>query len=107
MARPLRIEYEGAWYHVMNRSAGRQAVFTADDQRDYLLSLLADTADRFNAEWHAYRLMGNHYHLLLRTPAGNQLTPRFALRLQVGLGVGFPARKLVIKSNANMAEAHS
>jgi REP element-mobilizing transposase RayT len=71
MARPLRIEFEGAWYHVMNRGSGRQTVYKTDDQRRYFLSLLADSAERFNAEWHAYCLMGNHYHLLVRTPEGN------------------------------------
>lgn len=71
MVRPLRIEYEGAWYHVMNRGASRQSVFNSDEQRQYFLSLLADTAGRFNAEWHAYCLMDNHYHLLVRTPDGN------------------------------------
>ena len=53
MARPLRIEYAGAWYHVMNRGAGRKAIFKTDEQRAYFLSLLADTHERFNAEWHA------------------------------------------------------
>ncbi|HEB94681.1 MAG TPA: hypothetical protein ENI94_14745 [Gammaproteobacteria bacterium] len=71
MARPLRIEYPGAWYHVMNRGAGQRCVFTSLAQRHYFLSLLADVHERFNAEWHAYCLMDNHYHLLLRTPDGN------------------------------------
>lgn len=71
MSRPLRIEYEGAWCHVMNRGAGRQRVFRTDGQRRYFLSLLGETAERFNAEWHAYCLMGNHYHLMVRTPEGN------------------------------------
>ncbi len=71
MARPLRITYPSAWYHVMNRGAGRRAVFKTQAQRHYFLSLLAATQERFNAEWHAYCLMGNHYHLLVRTPEGN------------------------------------
>lgn len=71
MSRPLRIEYPGAWYHVMNRGAGRKATFKSDAQREYFLSLLSETADRYAAEWHAYCLMTNHYHLLLRTPEGN------------------------------------
>ncbi|MCG6869221.1 MAG: transposase [Gammaproteobacteria bacterium] len=71
MVRPLRIEFDGAWYHVMNRGLGRRGAFSSDVQRTYFLSLLADTAERFNAEWHAYCLMTNHYHLLLRTPEGN------------------------------------
>ncbi|MCW8972309.1 MAG: transposase [Gammaproteobacteria bacterium] len=71
MARPLRIEYPGAWYHVMNRGAGRQQIFKNDDHYRHFLSLLAETKERFGAEWHAYCLMGNHYHLLVRTPEGN------------------------------------
>ncbi|NKB81766.1 MAG: hypothetical protein GKS05_07765 [Nitrospirales bacterium] len=71
MARPLRIEYDGAWYHVINRGTCHQSIFTTDEQRRYFLSLLADTHDRFNAEWHAYCLMSNHYHLLVRTPEAN------------------------------------
>jgi REP element-mobilizing transposase RayT len=71
MARPLRIEFPGAWYHVMNRGTARQAVFTRDTERSYFLALLADTCERFDAEWHAYCLMGNHYHLMVRTPQGN------------------------------------
>lgn len=71
MSRPLRIEYPGAWYHVMNRGMARSDVFHADDQRERFLALLADTADRFNVEWHAYCLMENHYHLMVRTPEAN------------------------------------
>ena len=71
MSRPLRIEFEGAWYHVMNRGSGRQDIFKTDDHRAYFLSLLSDTSERFNAEWHAYCLMGNHYHLMVRTPEAN------------------------------------
>ena len=71
MARPLRIEYPGAWYHVMNRGAGRKLIFKTDAQRSYFLALLADAHARFHAEIHAYCLMGNHYHLLVRTPEGN------------------------------------
>lgn len=71
MSRPLRIEFPGAWYHVMNRGAGRKRVFKTDEQRTFFLSVLAETAKRFNAEWHAYCLMDNHYHLLVRTPDAN------------------------------------
>lgn len=71
MARPLRIEFPGAWYHVMNRGTGKRNIFSSNSHYQYFLSLLADTRERFNAEWHAYCLMGNHYHLLVRTPDGN------------------------------------
>lgn len=71
MARPLRIEYPGAWYHVMNRVAGRRIVFEDQGVSGLFLELLADLPDRFGLECHAYCLMGNHYHLLLHTPEGN------------------------------------
>lgn len=71
MSRPLRITYPGAWYHVMHRGAGRRAIFKTDAQRQHLLSLLADTHEKFQADWHAYCLMDNHYHLMVHTPAGN------------------------------------
>lgn len=71
MSRPLRIEFPGAWYHVMNRGAARKKIFKTNEQREYFLSLLSDTYSRFNAQWHAYCLMDNHYHLMLQTPEGN------------------------------------
>ena len=71
MPRPLRIQYPGAWYHVMNRGASRQNIFRdVHDRRDFLVCL-ASAASRTAVEVHAYVLMGNHYHLLLRTPHGN------------------------------------
>ena len=71
MARPLRIEYPGAWYHAMNRGASGRAIFQSDRDRHAFLALFGDIAATFGVEVHAYCLMGNHYHLLLRTPRGN------------------------------------
>lgn len=71
MARPLRIEYPGAWYHVLNRVAGRRIVFEDGPSRSLFLALLGELCHRFGTECHAYCLMGNHYHLLLNTPRGN------------------------------------
>ena len=71
MARPLRIEYPGAWYHVMNRVAGRGLVFKEHWITELFLRMLQDLEQRFDVECHAYCLMGNHYHLLLRTTEGN------------------------------------
>jgi len=70
MARPLRIEYPGAWYHAMNRGVGRRTIFPCDTLRQQFLSLLADIHDRFAICCHAYCLMSNHYHLMLHTPRG-------------------------------------
>lgn len=71
MSRALRIEYPGAWYHVMNRGAGRRAIFRSNSDRQSLLSLLGDIAATFAVEVHAYCLMNSHYHLLVHTPRGN------------------------------------
>jgi putative transposase len=71
MARPLRIQYEGAWYHVMNRGLSRQLIYKCDEHRNIFLELLAEIHQRFGVQIHAYCLMGNHYHLLLHTPKSN------------------------------------
>ncbi len=71
MSRPLRIEYPGAYYHVMNRGAGRQAIYAHDQHRLIFLELLREIQSMFNVETHAYCLMDNHYHLLCRTPKAN------------------------------------
>ena len=71
MVRPLRIEYENAIYHVMNRGKGRQWIFPdADYYEDFLLGI-EEAHQRFGMEVLAYCLMGNHYHLLIHTPRGN------------------------------------
>ncbi|NNC79600.1 MAG: hypothetical protein HKN94_05550 [Acidimicrobiales bacterium] len=71
MPRPPRIEYEGAWHHVMNRGACRQNVFVDRWDRQLFLSEVSDTVARHGIEVHSYVLMGNHYHLLVRTPEPN------------------------------------
>lgn len=71
MSRPLRIEFENAYYHVMNRGRGRQAVFYGEPYYAAFCQGLAEAHQRFGLEIHAYCLMGNHYHLLVRTPRGN------------------------------------
>lgn len=71
MPRPLRIEYNGAWYHVMNRGTNHQLIFHNDEHRKIFLSLLGELAQQFYIETHAYCLMDNHYHLMLRTPIAN------------------------------------
>lgn len=70
MSRSLRIEYPGAWYHVINRGAGRQRVFHLDRNREIFLNLLGDISQLYFVEIHAYSLMDNHYHLLIHTPRG-------------------------------------
>ncbi|MCP3912280.1 MAG: hypothetical protein GY713_15150 [Actinomycetia bacterium] len=71
MPRPHRIQFPGAWYHLFNRGARRQRVFSDPTDRQRFLDLMADVVDDFSLEIHAYCLMGNHYHLLVRTPLAN------------------------------------
>ena len=71
MPRALRIEYSGAWYHVMNRGINRMPIFTTDEHREIFLSLLNEISTLFQIEIHCYCLMDNHYHMLLRTPLAN------------------------------------
>jgi putative transposase len=71
MARPLRIEYDGALYHVTSRGNERKAIFRDDDDRLIFLDALQKVNERFNWKCHAYCLMNNHYHLIIETPDGN------------------------------------
>ncbi|MBI5102758.1 MAG: transposase [Nitrospirae bacterium] len=71
MARPLRIEYDGAVYHVTSRGNDRKAIYSSDEDRAAFLDILANTNKRFNWLCHAYCLMNNHYHLIIETPDGN------------------------------------
>jgi REP element-mobilizing transposase RayT len=68
MARPLRIEFAGALYHVTSRGDGQEDIYLDDTDRDIYLEVLADVQHRFNWTIHAYCLMSNHYHLLIETP---------------------------------------
>jgi len=67
----LRIEYPGAWYHVMNRGRRSEKVFL--NRKDYrlFLDLLIDSSDLWAVNISAFSLMPNHYHLLINTPLGN------------------------------------
>ena len=71
MARPWRIQFEDAVYHVSCRGNARQDIFADDSDRGYLLFLLGRAAERFGLEFFGFCLMPNHYHLFLRTPRGN------------------------------------
>ena len=71
MARPLRIEFEGALYHVTSRGNARQPIFMSDKDRSDFLDTLADVVGRYRWICHAYCLMDNHYHLVAETPEAN------------------------------------
>ena len=67
MARPLRIEYPGALYHVTCRGNARGKVFLIDSDRELFLQVLTQVIERLNWLCHAYCQMSNHYHLLVET----------------------------------------
>ncbi len=71
MPRPLRIEYENAYYHVMNRGRSRLKVFHSRVYYEAFLDTLGEAHQRFGVEILCYCLMGNHYHLFLKTPEAN------------------------------------
>lgn len=71
MARPLRIEFAGALYHVTSRGDGQEAIYRCDGDRRLFLDVVGAVCERFNWAAHAYCLMDNHYHLLVETPDGN------------------------------------
>jgi len=71
MARPLRVEFDGAIYHVTSRGNARADIFDDDGDRKVFLETLGKVVNRFNWLCHAYCLMDNHYHLVIETPEGN------------------------------------
>ena len=71
MARPLRLEFSGAVYHVTARGDRRGDIFRDDHDRTRFLALLGREVDQQHWLLYAYCLMGNHYHLLLETPEAN------------------------------------
>ena len=71
MVRPLRIEYPGAWYHVMNRGRRGENVFADRDDYVTFIALLQETSEMFDFQVSAFCLMSNHYHILVQTPSGN------------------------------------
>jgi len=71
MARQLRIEFEGAFYHVTSRGNMRGRIFFHDKDRERFLAIMEKTKERYGYLLHAYALMDNHYHLLIETPKTN------------------------------------
>jgi len=74
MARPLRIEYEGAFYHITARGNEKKTIFRSDHDLTRFLALLQRMHERYRILVHAYVLMANHYHLILETPKANLIS---------------------------------
>ena len=71
MARPLRISYPNAFYHVTCRGNDRRVIFRDDHDRTRFLEQLRSALDIFGVRVHAYVLMSNHFHLIVETPKAN------------------------------------
>ncbi len=68
MTRPVRIEFAGAFYHVLSRGNQKLPIFLSDDDRRFFFKCLRDAYERFGSIIHVYCLMENHYHLMMETP---------------------------------------
>jgi REP element-mobilizing transposase RayT len=71
MARPLRLEFTDALYHITSRGDRQEDIYEDDDDRKAFLSVLEGVCETYNWVCHAYCLMSNHYHLLIETPDAN------------------------------------
>ena len=71
MARPLRLEFEGAIYHITARGNRLERIFASDADRARFLEILSRSLPRFEVEFHGYVLLPNHFHLLARTRRAN------------------------------------
>ena len=71
MARPLRIEFAGALYHVTSRGDRQESFYESDPDRERFLIVLPEVCVRYNWQCHACCLMDNHYHMLVETPDAN------------------------------------
>lgn len=71
MARGIRIEYGGAYYHVMARGNRREPIFRDDTDRSFFIETLGQACERTGWKVHAWVLMSNHYHLMVETPEAN------------------------------------
>jgi REP element-mobilizing transposase RayT len=74
MARPLRLEFAGAVYHVTARGNAAQEIFLDDQDRERFLELLAREVTQQGWRCYAYCLMDNHYHLVFETRSANLVT---------------------------------
>src|SRR5262249_30053416 len=91
MARPLRIEKAGGWYHVAARGNERKPIYRDERDREHFLELIEEMVVRFRVHLHCYVLMDNHYHLVLELTETN--LSRAAQWLNVSYSVWFNHRR--------------
>ncbi|VAX27568.1 hypothetical protein MNBD_NITROSPIRAE02-242 [hydrothermal vent metagenome] len=71
MARPLRLSFENAVYHITARGNRKENIFYGDDDRRIFLDKTGEVCDKYSFVCYAYCLMDNHYHLFIKTPLAN------------------------------------
>lgn len=71
MARPLRIQFPGAFYHITCRGIEKRKIFVDDQERFQFLVFLSESLETYQVVLHAYILMTNHFHLLIQTKKAN------------------------------------
>jgi putative transposase len=91
MARPLRIERSGGWYHVISRGNERKPIFRDDRDRRHFLELLGKLVGLYRIRLHVFVLMDNHYHLVLELTEAN--LSRAVQWLNVSYSVWFNRRR--------------
>ena len=67
VARGNRIEYYGAYYHVIQRGVNQEHIFQSPGDKSHLLEILSDSKEQYDFKLFAYVIMDNHYHLLIQT----------------------------------------
>ena len=87
MARATRVDFPGAWYHVLNRGTERRTIFRSTRCCERFIELLSSLPERFGVRLHGYALMGNHYHLQLESREAN--LSKAVHRLNVSYSVWF------------------
>ena len=92
MARPIRIEQAGGWYHITARGNERKAIYRDDRDRQHFCELLAEMVSRYGVRLHCFVLMDNHYHLLLELAEPN--LSRAVQWLNVSYSVWFKEKPL-------------
>jgi putative transposase len=91
MARPLRINYKGAFHHITARGNERKRIFLSKADHDTFLTFLKDASRKYGIIIHCYVLIGNHYHLVIETPRG--LLSRFMHDVNSGYTTYFNVKR--------------
>ncbi len=93
MARPMRIEYPGAVYHVMARGIEHSRVIAGDDEKSLFMEVLSKSKRSHSLIVHGYSIMDNHYHLQIETPQGNLVAGMTGIQRDYAIGLNARSRR--------------